>query len=428
MSKTPYLSIGWLDFGEDDQRRAKEYLAQFKADNTLDELGVGILRDAFADVFFPATNTIMTRTRYLIFVPALCLLVEKEKLSGMAAGQKLDQYENRLREALAKEESSDVIGNRAKEDLQRYPSSIYWNALRRLGIFLRPNWGLAYYHDHLSEFYSATTPEKDDDGLSHLSISELRNWETGLTEVLAAGPILQGGLRDFPESLNFALLKSEARYLQSKYSELERKEGRVSIISHLIGHRYGDPFGYPWDVEAPQELASYVDHARQFSMFTRGATLQYWYLLQCERDARGISKPVCDYHEVFELWWKATRDDLTKWSVEEFLELASSLNAIRRENDKVFVKTWLKINLAAGTPKQMLESSEAHDLIRRREKLTRPRKSRLHHVEYLERWKSPNQGVIDSIAQNPDQLRFGLDYRAWIGSVVVRDILKGLEA
>ena len=49
-------------------------------DNTLDELGFGILRDAFADVFFPGTNTIMTRTRYLVFVPALCLVVEKEKL------------------------------------------------------------------------------------------------------------------------------------------------------------------------------------------------------------------------------------------------------------------------------------------------------------------------------------------------------------
>jgi hypothetical protein len=61
------LCLGWLDLGEEEQRRAREYLAQFKADNTLDELGVGILRDAFADAFFPATNTIMTRTRYLTF-------------------------------------------------------------------------------------------------------------------------------------------------------------------------------------------------------------------------------------------------------------------------------------------------------------------------------------------------------------------------
>lgn len=428
MAGTQNLCIGWLDLGEEEQRRAREYLAQFKADNTLDELGVGILRDAFADVFFPATNTIMTRTRYLMFVPALCLLVENEKLSGIAAGQRLNQYENRLREALSAEESADVIGNRAKEDLQRYPSSIYWNALRRLGLFLRPNWGLAYYHDHLSEFYAATTPEKDDDGLSHLSIPELRNWDTGLKEVLASGPILQaGGMRDFPESLNFSLLKGEARYLMGKYAELERKENRTSIINHLITHRRGDSFGYPWDVEPPQQLALHVEHARLFSMFTRGATLQYWYLLQRERDAKGISGPASDYHEVFERWWEATREDLKIWKVEEFLDLAASLNALRRENDRAFVRSWLKLNLAAGSPQQMLENAEAHELIRRREKLTRPRKSRLHHVEYLERWKPLEQETLDSIAQNPDQLRFGLDYRAWIGSVFVRDILEGLE-
>ena len=42
--------IGWLDLGEEDQRRAREYLAQFNGDNTLDELGFGSVRDAFADL------------------------------------------------------------------------------------------------------------------------------------------------------------------------------------------------------------------------------------------------------------------------------------------------------------------------------------------------------------------------------------------
>ena len=69
-------SIWWLDFSEEDQRRARKYLAQFKGDTTLDELGFEIIRDAFADLFFPCTNTVMTRTRYLIFVPALCLIIE----------------------------------------------------------------------------------------------------------------------------------------------------------------------------------------------------------------------------------------------------------------------------------------------------------------------------------------------------------------
>ena len=427
MAAAQKLCIGWLDLGEEEQRRAGDYLAQFKADNTLDELGVGIIRDAFADVFFPGTNTIMTRTRYIIFIPALCLLVEKEKVSGNAAGQRLNYYENRLREALSREESLGVIGDLKKERLQRYPSSIYWNAIRRLGIFVRANWGLAYYLDHLSDFYSATTPEKDDDGLSHLSISGLRNWEPGLPEALAAGPLFSGTGRNFPESLNFSLPKSEAHYLRSKYMDLERAAGRPSIISHLMKRHCRVEFGYPWDAEAPDQLTVHVEHARLFSMFTQGATLQYWHLLQSEREARGIAPPECDFQAIFDLWWKATHRDLASWKLDEFFELATSLGAIRRENDKAFLRAWLKLNLDSSSPGGMLEDSEAHDLIRRREKVTRPRKSRLHHTEYLQRWNSPDQASIDSMAQNPNRLRFGLDYRAWIGSVFVRDVLQGLE-
>lgn len=63
-------SMGWLDFGEEDQRRVREYLAQFKGVNTLDELGFGIIRNALADVFFPGFKAIMTHTRYLMFIPA----------------------------------------------------------------------------------------------------------------------------------------------------------------------------------------------------------------------------------------------------------------------------------------------------------------------------------------------------------------------
>ena len=101
-------SMGWLDFGEEDQRRARDYLAQFKGDNTLDELGFGIIRDALADLFFPGTNTIMTRTRYLVFIPALCMAVEREKLAGRNAERRFKELEDKLRKVLSQEESIGV--------------------------------------------------------------------------------------------------------------------------------------------------------------------------------------------------------------------------------------------------------------------------------------------------------------------------------
>lgn len=419
------ISVGWLDLSEDDQRRAQEYLRQFNADNTLDELGFGVLRDAFADVFFPATNTIMTRARYLIFLPAMCLVVENEKLSGRRAELRLRELENALRESLQKVESRDIIGEVSGEKLKRYPSSIYWSSLRRLGIFLNP-WGLSYYLSHLAEIYAAMTPEKDDDGLSHLNNSEVRNWDRGLCQIISDGhlPITYKG--QIPPSIKFLLTPHEARFLQAKYQRLALTDGRPSIISHLIEHLYLDDFVYPWEVPQPQPLEPYIAHARCFSMLTRGATLQYFYLLQRERAARKINPPSYDLPEIFSRWWEATHHELANWRIEDFVAMAVTMKAIRRPNDAEFIKSWLNFNLEAARAIDMLENATAHELIRRRERITRPTKSRLHHTDYLERWTPPEPAQMKSMTDDLDSLRFGLDYRGWIGSNFVRDIVDGL--
>jgi hypothetical protein len=418
--------IGWLDFSEEDQRRARDYLAQFNGDNTLDELGFGIVRDAFADLFFPGTNTIMTRTRYLVFIPALCLIIEKEKLSGKRAEQRLKQLEDRLRESLSQEESSGIIGERAKESLSRYPSSIYWNALRRLRVFLHPGWGLGYYQSKLGEFYKAMTVEKDDDGLSHLNNPEWGNWDKALFDLLDGGHSFITSKGEIRTSLNFELAREEARYIEEKYRALALSDNRPSIISYLLEHLPAAPFRYPWDVKPPPSLIKYVDHARCFSMLSRGATLQYFYLLQEERKVRGIGQPSCDYAEVFARWWKATLHDLQNWKVDEFLDIAASLKALRRPNDRTFIKNWLEVNLGATSDQEMWLNAEAHTLIRQREKITRPNKARLHHTEYLQRWKPLTITDVATIAADDDLVRFGLDYRAWIGSIFVQDIMTAL--
>jgi len=161
-------------------------------------------------------------------------------------------------------------------------------------------------------------------------------------------------------------------------------------------------------------------------MFTRGATLQYFHLLQREREIRGIAQPAYDLADLFARWWEAMRQELATWHVDQFLIFADGIDGLRRANDAVFIKNWLKLNIEATNAKGSLENAEAHALIRQRERITRPSKSRLHHPEYLERWKPPDLAEIERMASDPDRLRFGLDYRAWIGSTFVRDIVSGL--
>ena len=61
-------SFLWLDYSERERRKMLEVIDLFKEHDTRDELGIGAVRDAFADQFFPGTSTIMTRARYFFLV------------------------------------------------------------------------------------------------------------------------------------------------------------------------------------------------------------------------------------------------------------------------------------------------------------------------------------------------------------------------
>ena len=58
------MKLGWVDFSREARKRAVEALDALEEKDAVDELGVGVLRDAFADAMFPGTSTIQTRAKY----------------------------------------------------------------------------------------------------------------------------------------------------------------------------------------------------------------------------------------------------------------------------------------------------------------------------------------------------------------------------
>ena len=73
-------SFAWVDFAEEDRRKMLNVVHLFREQETRDELGIGTIRDAFADHFFPGTSTIQTRARYMLFVPWIYMDLEKKKV------------------------------------------------------------------------------------------------------------------------------------------------------------------------------------------------------------------------------------------------------------------------------------------------------------------------------------------------------------
>ena len=127
-------SIIWLDFSDDQQRKVNEALRNFETKDTVDDLGLGSVRDAISNALFPGTSVLQTRARYLLFIP--WIFQEAFKKSPKQLVNKAYDLERNLIIALLNSEDVDgVIGRVQGKDLKTLPSSIYWSALQRFGIF-----------------------------------------------------------------------------------------------------------------------------------------------------------------------------------------------------------------------------------------------------------------------------------------------------
>ena len=69
----------WLDYSEKDRRKMLEVVDLFKEHDTRDELGIGSVRDSFADQLFPGTSTIMIRAKYFLLVAWTYQRLEKQR-------------------------------------------------------------------------------------------------------------------------------------------------------------------------------------------------------------------------------------------------------------------------------------------------------------------------------------------------------------
>jgi hypothetical protein len=116
----------WLDYSEHERRKMLDVIELFGDRTTRDELGLGGVRDAFADQLFPGTSTIQTRAKYFLFIPWVYLLLERKQTPSAAVAAKSRKLETELILALAESEDKEgIIGRRSKENLQRLPSNIY---------------------------------------------------------------------------------------------------------------------------------------------------------------------------------------------------------------------------------------------------------------------------------------------------------------
>ena len=136
-------SIGWIDFSPAHRARVGTILEFLKPEGMVDELGVGIIRDAIAEQLFPGISTIQTRAKYFFIIPYI--LSEYQQLkTAQRNKEKPEKYLERreyevmwnLGEIYNHVEGQGVIGisKRKPQKIMRRPSEIYWNGIAKFNL------------------------------------------------------------------------------------------------------------------------------------------------------------------------------------------------------------------------------------------------------------------------------------------------------
>lgn len=89
------MQLGWVDFSREDREKVLDVMNLLQEQGAVDEIGIGLVRDAFANLFFPGTSTVQTVAKYFLIVP----YVLKEATEGRYGNdlnrilRKIDQEE-----------------------------------------------------------------------------------------------------------------------------------------------------------------------------------------------------------------------------------------------------------------------------------------------------------------------------------------------
>ena len=371
-------SFGWLDFSEKDRRTALDVISLFGEQETVDELGLGSVRDAIADQLFPGTSTIQTRARYFLFVPWLYLDLESRRVSSSRAADYARAQEIKLiRSLLGCADTDGLIGKLAKQDLKRLPSNIYWEGLRSWGILLsklnQPD-----HHRKLDDFYSEQARlETDDQGEAVAGVS-VRNWCVDIPK----------SPEGFPDKADFHLLPNEARFLQTKI--LACASG--SMLAFLVGR--AKPFGkvpFPWRHPHfgtfPVEIRSLLKHAQNFSEMMNGALLLY-NLMLAEKTQR--AQEISYYRETLQKWAAQIhlhRAQLGDWDLHDFWILVTTKGSRVLPATRHFVESVINQVRDPKAAKTAAENKLLRRLIEDREKAHKGAHARLFDPHAQDRWR-----------------------------------------
>ena len=379
-------TLTWLDLTASDRDKMRRVLDLFSEQGTVDEMGLGSLRDALSEALFPGTSTIQTRLRYVLFVPWMYKRLEVRRVGLTDVAPQARKAETDLIGPLEQcKDAEGTIGVRARGSLARLPSSVYWTALVRWGIFQREQ-SQSWYHTHFAGLaYGRDGGARADD--PGVVWTRRPNWHPRLPEPPES----------FPGDASFVLTRDEADFIRGRLEE--RCAGTLLAWLACEGSDASSD-GFFWDdsaaLRADTKIRKTMELARRFSLHVEGMPLLYNLLLAERRHAEhGGDNELIDRYRAEITKWAGREAEEDDYDPNELWGFVASHGGRLPGPQRRFVESWSG-RIAELAPDAITDDGRLRSLIEGRERQLKGTRARLVNPRRLLDWNgSAGVGRMD---------------------------------
>lgn len=289
------MQLGWIDFSKEEREKVLDVINLLSEDGAVDELGIGIIRDSFANIFFPGTSTVQTRAKYFFIVPYVLKEVEDGKYGNNIDTilKKINEEEKQCAIKMLESDKNGVIGARSLPNkwVARKPSNIYWNGIRTFKLFTNDSISISEYiklacslknqkkiiklGNHNDE---AEENEKDDKDAG--DIFKFNFWN--LPDVFKT---------DWRANLKIHLLPEEAYFLRKQIiNEIPDSLFAYLLKNNIDANKYVSFAALYEDIkdDVSDKLRLDMRMAVEFGRFIQMAFVQYNLIISAENNTRAI--------------------------------------------------------------------------------------------------------------------------------------------
>jgi putative uncharacterized protein VV2212 len=402
------MQLGWVDYSREERETIKELLKVLGESGSLDELGVGIVRDSISDLLYPGTSVLHTRAKYYILIPEL---FKKAMKSGLTTGAEVrnlintdqDRVARALRRAVDKEtgtKAAGIIGGRSDRGVKMKPTRIYWNALRTTEILCNGDMSFDDACSAVAGYNSKTQNivikyDGEDDGGDA--------YDAGTGNFALFNAPCKESIEDYLDNPTLHLRRDEADYLHSQILHVPVMKNTLmeyclKTKTSFEGEALDD---IPTD-DMPEVLRHNLALATEFANFIYGAYIVY-NMMFFENGGENATADVKDRLEERYKDWKKNTPGLPHR--DEILKLVKN-----HEHYKTAIRDFLtKFESAVRANPSDICSDEEKRIIRQREQACKSVKAKIGK-DY----------PFQEIQTAP------MNYRHGTGQTIISDILKGM--